>query len=170
MDQDNTTHSIDILLVEDNPGDVRLTQEALKGVCIPYRLHVARDGIEALAFLASEGLFAAAPMPDLILLDLNLPRLSGREVLDHIKTDPALRHIPVIIVTTSEATHDIMNAYHARANCYVSKPMDLDRFIYVVQNMVTFFANVAGLPSHRSLQDLAFERVAALTVLDLDHP
>lgn len=139
---------MEILLVEDNPGDVRLTKEALKGVAVPHRLHVARDGMEALAFLHHEGDHADAPTPDIILLDLNLPRLGGREVLGNIKGDPGLRHIPVVVVTTSEADHDVLHAYHAYANCYVSKPMDLDRFMHVVQNVVGFFSTIASLPPH----------------------
>lgn len=137
---------IEILLVEDNPGDVRLTQEALKGVAVEHRLHIVRDGVEALAFLGREGDHAKAPTPDIILLDLNLPRLSGREVLGAIKTDLNLRHIPVVVITTSEAAHDIQGAYHDHANCYVAKPMDLDRFISVVQNVIEFFTATARLP------------------------
>ncbi|MEO5375087.1 MAG: response regulator [Alphaproteobacteria bacterium] len=148
MDNYQRGRGLDILLVEDNPGDVRLTQEALRGVDVPHRLHVARDGMEALAFLNREEGFREAPVPDLILLDLNLPRLGGREVLGNIKTSPEFRHIPVVVVTTSEAAHDVMGAYSGMANCYVSKPMDLDRFMHVVQNVVGFFSSVASLPVH----------------------
>ncbi len=141
--------SIDILLVEDNPGDVRLTQEALRGVGVDHRLHVVRDGAEALSFLkAHEEDRDEAPLPDLVLLDLNLPRLGGREVLASVKGDPILRHIPVVIVTTSEAGRDIFDAYNGLANCYVTKPIDLDHFILAVQGVIKFFTSVASLPRH----------------------
>lgn len=138
--------TIDLLLVEDNPGDVRLAKEALSGIDIQHRLHVARDGIEALAFLRPKEPRAETPKPDVILLDLNLPRLGGREVLASIKGDPALRHIPVIVLTTSDASRDIFDAYDSLANAYVTKPMDLDHFIYAIQSVLTFFTRVARLP------------------------
>jgi len=138
---------IEVLLVEDNPGDVRLTREALKEGKVSNNLHVAADGVEALAFLRREGRYAAAVHPDLILLDLNLPRKGGREVLEEIKGDPALRHIPVVILTSSQAEQDIARAYDLHANCYISKPVDLDQFIRVVRSIEEFWFTVVKLPS-----------------------
>ena len=127
------SNSIEVLLVEDNPGDVRLTREALREGKVFNNLSVAKDGEEALAFLRREGEFAEAPRPDVILLDLNLPRKDGREVLEAIKADPSLRTIPVVILTSSEAERDIARAYELNANCYITKPVDLDQFITVVK-------------------------------------
>jgi two-component system, chemotaxis family, response regulator Rcp1 len=138
---------IDILLVEDNPGDVRLTREALKEGKVANVLHVAADGVEALAFLRREGRFTDAVRPDLILLDLNLPRKDGREVLEEIKRDPDLRSIPVVVLTTSQAEEDILRAYRLRANCYVTKPVDLDQFIKVVHSIEDFWLTIVKLPS-----------------------
>ncbi|HEU0012924.1 MAG TPA: response regulator [Longimicrobium sp.] len=138
---------IDILLVEDNPGDVRLTREALREGKVLHNLHVAQDGVEAVAFLRREGKYADAPRPDLILLDLNLPRKDGREVLQDIKAAPELRTIPVVILTSSEAEQDIVRAYDLHANCYVTKPVDLDQFITVVKSIETFWLSVVKLPS-----------------------
>ncbi|HEX8671307.1 MAG TPA: response regulator [Longimicrobium sp.] len=138
---------IEVLLVEDNPGDVRLTREALKEGKVSNNLHVAPDGVEALAFLRREGPHAAAVRPDLILLDLNLPRKGGREVLEEIKSDPALRHIPVVILTSSQAEQDIARAYDLHANCYISKPVDLDQFINVVRSIEDFWFTVVKLPT-----------------------
>lgn len=138
---------IEVLLVEDNPGDVRLTREALKEGKVHNNLHVAPDGVEALAFLRREGRYADAVRPDLILLDLNLPRKGGREVLEEIKGDPALRHIPVVILTSSQAEQDIARAYDLHANCYISKPVDLDQFITVVRSIEDFWFTVVKLPS-----------------------
>jgi CheY-like chemotaxis protein len=138
---------IEVLLVEDNPGDVRLTREALKEGKVHNNLHVAPDGVEALAFLRREGRYAAAVRPDLILLDLNLPRKGGREVLEEIKSDPALRHIPVVILTSSQAEQDIARAYDLHANCYISKPVDLDQFIRVVRSIEEFWFTVVKLPT-----------------------
>ncbi|HEY0154283.1 MAG TPA: response regulator [Longimicrobium sp.] len=138
---------IEVLLVEDNPGDVRLTREALKEGKVSNNLHVAPDGVEALAFLRREGRYAAAVRPDLILLDLNLPRKGGREVLEEIKNDPALRHIPVVILTSSQAEQDIARAYDLHANCYISKPVDLDQFIRVVRSIEEFWFTVVKLPT-----------------------
>ena len=137
---------IEVLLVEDNPGDVRLTREALKEGKVRNNLSVARDGVEALAFLRREGEHAAAPRPDVILLDLNLPRKDGREVLEEIKADPALRSIPVVILTSSEAERDIVQAYALHANCYITKPVDLDQFITVVKSIEDFWFTIVKLP------------------------
>jgi two-component system, chemotaxis family, response regulator Rcp1 len=140
------TRPIEVLLVEDNPGDVRLTREALKEGKVRNNLHVAPDGVEALAFLRREGPHAGAPRPDLILLDLNLPRKSGREVLEEIKADASLRQIPVVILSSSEAEQDILRAYDLHANCYVTKPVDLDQFITVVKSIEDFWFTIVKLP------------------------
>ena len=132
---------IEILLVEDNPADVRLTVEALKDARVRNRLRVARDGVEALAMLRSD----SAPRPDLILLDLNLPRKDGREVLQEIKQDEALRHIPVVILTTSQAEQDILQCYRLRANAFVTKPVEIDQFFQVVRSMEQFWLEVVKL-------------------------
>jgi len=146
MSDRTLSRPIDILLVEDNPGDVRLTREALREGKIRNNLHVARDGVEALAFLRREGAHANAPRPDVVLLDLNLPRKSGREVLSEVKQDPALRKIPVVILTSSEAEEDILRAYDLHANCYITKPVDLDQFIKVVKSIEDFWFTVVKLP------------------------
>jgi chemotaxis family two-component system response regulator Rcp1 len=142
----DTIKAVDILLVEDNPGDVRLTQEALRDAKVLNRISVAPDGIEALAFLRREGKHATSPRPDLILLDLNLPKKDGREVLEEIKQDPDLRRIPVVILTTSQAERDIVQSYDLHANCYISKPVDLDQFITVVGSIKNFWFTVVQLP------------------------
>jgi CheY-like chemotaxis protein len=147
MKTGSLTRPIEVLLVEDNPADVRLTQEALKEGKVRNRLHSVPDGVEALAFLHREGKYADAVRPDLILLDLNLPRKSGREVLGEIKTDPGLRHIPVVVLTSSQAEKDIAQAYDLHANCYVTKPVDLDRFIEVVKSIEGFWFSIVKLPS-----------------------
>jgi CheY-like chemotaxis protein len=141
--------AIEILLVEDNPGDVLLTREALRDSKMRNRLHVAADGVEALAFLRREGRHAGAPAPDLILLDLNLPRKDGREVLAEVKADPALRHIPVVILTSSQAEQDIARAYDLHANCYVTKPVDLDQFLTIVRSIEQFWFTIVKLPTQR---------------------
>lgn len=138
---------IEILLVEDNPGDVRLTQEAFKEGKVRNELHVVGDGVEALAFLRQEGEYAESPRPDLILLDLNLPRKNGREVLAEIKEDPNLKRIPVVILTASQAEKDILNCYDLHANCYITKPVDLDRFIAAVESIEKFWLTIVKLPS-----------------------
>ena len=138
---------VELLLVEDNPGDVRLTQEALKESSMNVNLNVAKDGVEALDFLYHKGPFGDAPRPDLILLDLNLPRKSGREVLSEIKSDPKLKRIPVLVMTTSRAEQDIQRAYQLNANCYITKPMDLDDFLRTVRAIEEFWLNTATLPS-----------------------
>jgi CheY-like chemotaxis protein len=137
---------IEVLLVEDSPGDVRLTREALKDAKVHISLHVAPDGIDAMAFLNRQGSHANAPRPDLILLDLNLPRKDGREVLKEIKGDLALATIPVVILTTSAASLDVMNSYRLHANCYITKPVSLDGFLKVVQSIDNFWLSVVKLP------------------------
>ena len=146
MRHDATGSPIEILLVEDNPGDVRLTIEALKEGKVRNRLSVARDGVEALAFLRRQGAHANAARPDLILLDLNLPRKDGREVLADIKEDKSLRRIPVVVLTTSKAEEDILRTYDLHANCYIAKPMDLEQFISVVRSIDDFWLSVVRLP------------------------
>jgi chemotaxis family two-component system response regulator Rcp1 len=137
---------IDILLVEDNPGDVRLTQEALKEGKILNNLYMARDGVEAISFLRREGEYKDAVRPDLILLDLNLPKKDGREVLTEIKKDEALRRIPVVVLTTSRAEEDIIKTYDCHANCYITKPVDFDQFISVIKSIEDFWLSVVKLP------------------------
>ncbi len=138
--------AIEILLVEDNPGDVRLTQEALKDGKVLNHLSVVRDGEEAMQFLRREAPHADAPRPDVVLLDLNLPRKDGREVLADIKADPDLRRIPVVILTTSNHERDILKAYDLAANCYITKPVDLDQFIHVVRSVGDFWLTIVKLP------------------------
>ena len=142
------THAepIEILLVEDSPSDVDLTREALEDTKVHNNLSVVGDGVEALAFLRREGRYADAPYPDLILLDLNLPKKDGREVLAEIKSDPELRRIPVVVLTTSEAEQDIVESYNLYANCYVKKPVDLDAFIQVVRSIDNFWLAIVKLP------------------------
>jgi CheY-like chemotaxis protein len=140
------TKAIDILLVEDNPGDVRLTREALKEGKVLNTIHVAGDGIEALEFLRHEGKYAKTIHPDIILLDLNLPRMDGRELLAKIKSDPKLRRIPVVILTTSKAEEDIIKSYDLHANCYITKPVDLHQFITVVKSIEEFWFTIVKLP------------------------
>lgn len=137
---------VEVLFVEDNPGDVRLTQEALKEGKVRTNLHIVGDGVEAMAFLRQEGKYADAPRPDIILLDLNLPRKNGREVLAEIKSDERLKRIPVVILTTSRAEEDILRTYNLHANCYVTKPVDLDQFMKVVQAIESFWLTLVKLP------------------------
>ncbi len=137
---------IDVLLVEDDPGDALMTKEAFEHHKIRNKLHVVKDGVEALAFLRREGVFADAPRPGLILLDLNLPRKDGREVLAEVKADAELRSIPVVVLTTSDAEEDILRSYSLHANAYVTKPVDFDRFIEVVRQIDDFFVTVVKLP------------------------
>ena len=139
-------HPVEILLVEDNAGDVRLTMEALKEAKVRNRLHVARDGVEAMAFLRQQGEYADAPRPDVILLDLNMPRKIGREVLAEVKADEDLRRIPVVILTISQAEEDILKAYDLHANCYITKPVDLNQFLAVVQAIENFWLTIVKLP------------------------
>ncbi|HEY5292013.1 MAG TPA: response regulator [Burkholderiales bacterium] len=138
---------VEILLVEDNPGDVRLTKEALKEGKVYSTLHWAKDGVEALEFLRHQGKFAGVPRPDIILLDLNLPKKDGREVLSEIKNDDDLKRIPVVILTTSKAEEDVLRSYQLHANCYVTKPVDLEKFIVVVQSIDKFWLTVVTLPN-----------------------
>ena len=138
---------IEILLVEDNPGDVRLTIEAFKEGDVRSRLHIAVDGEEALAFLNREDKFSDVCRPDLILLDLNLPKKSGRQVLEEIKQHPDLKRIPVVILTTSKAEDDIFATYDLHANCYITKPVDLDQFMMIVQRIEDFWLTDVKLPS-----------------------
>ena len=142
--------SIQVLLVEDNPGDVRLTKEALKEGKLLNQLTVVGDGVEALSFLRKEGKYADAPQPELILLDLNLPKKDGREVLAEIKADPKLRRIPVVVLTTSSAEDDILKIYDLHANCYITKPVDLEQFMGVVKSIEDFWVSVVKLPSHEA--------------------
>jgi len=139
-------HAVDILLVEDSPADVRLTQEALREARVMNTLHVARDGVAALAFLRRQGPHAACPRPHLILLDLNLPKKDGREVLAEIKQDHDLKRIPVVVLTTSKAEEDILRSYDLHANAYVTKPVDLTRFFDVIRALEGFWLAVVTLP------------------------
>src|SRR5450755_3495708 len=136
----------EVLLVEDSAGDVRLTQEAFKDAKVHVNLHVAADGVAAMAFLARQGEYANAPRPDLILLDLNLPKKDGREVLEEIKGSPVLKSIPVVILTTSAAEADILRSYQLHANCYITKPVVLEGFLEVVQSIDNFWLSVVKLP------------------------
>lgn len=140
---------IEILLVEDNPADVRLTEEALREGKVKNTLHVARDGVEALEFLRRQGKWKDASRPDLVLLDLNLPRKDGREVLGAIKDDDDLKTIPVVVLTTSSAEADILKSYKLHANCYIQKPVDLEQFVQVVKSIDDFWLTVVRLPSDR---------------------
>ena len=137
---------IEILLVEDNPGDVRLTTEALSEAKVRNRLAVARDGVEALQVLRREPPFEDAARPDIILLDLNMPRMDGREVLEQIKADPALSSIPVVVLTTSAAEEDVLRSYQLHASCYITKPVDLEQFVSVVKAIDDFWLTVVRLP------------------------
>lgn len=143
----NRTRPYVILLIEDNPGDVRLTQEAFKEGKKNITLEVATDGIEALRFLRKEGPYAEKQIPDLILLDLNLPKWDGREVLKEIKNDPSLRRIPVIVLTTSNAGTDILNSYDLHANCFINKPIDFDNFFNIIHKIEEFWLSTAILPT-----------------------
>lgn len=137
---------VKILLVEDNPGDADLVREALRDNKVCNELHVVEDGVEAMAFLRRQDRYAYAPRPDLIFLDLNLPRKDGREVLEEIKADDDLKRIPVVVLTTSKQEQDILSAYNLCANCYVTKPMDLDQFLHVVRSIDTFWFSIVSLP------------------------
>lgn len=137
---------IEILLVEDNPGDVRLTIEALKEAKVINHLTVVKDGMEALAFLRRQGSYTAAPRPHLIVLDLNLPRKDGREVLADIKADDSLKRIPVVVLTTSQDEQDVLKSYNLHANCYITKPVDLDQFVRVVRSIEDFWLGIVVLP------------------------
>ena len=142
----NESRTIVILLVEDNPGDARLTQEAMRDTKMTNLMHVVEDGVEAMEFLRRRGRYGDAPRPDLILLDLNLPKKDGRAVLAEIKTDSDLKRIPVVVLTTSRAEEDVMAAYDLHANAYVTKPVDLAQFIKIVALIDEFWINVVTLP------------------------
>ena len=137
---------VEILLVEDNPGDYRLTQEALREGKVYNNLHWTQDGVEALEFLRRRGKYADVPRPDIVLLDLNLPKKDGCEVLQEIKTDSDLKRIPVVVLTTSKAEEDVMKTYNLHANCYVTKPVDLEKFIVVVRSIDVFWLTIVTLP------------------------
>lgn len=140
-------HAVNILLVEDSPADVRLTREALRDTKLINRLTVATDGVEAIAMLRNQGDYADLPRPDLILLDLNLPKKNGRAVLKEIKEDPDLKRIPVVIVTSSTAEEDVVRSYDLHANCYVTKPLELSNFVDVVKAIEGFWVGIVKLPS-----------------------
>jgi two-component system, chemotaxis family, response regulator Rcp1 len=139
--------AVRILLVEDNAGDVRLTQEALKEAKFRNTLHVVGDGVEALAYLRQEGKYSGASRPHMVMLDLNMPRMDGREVLEAIKKDPDLMRIPVVVLTSSEAESDIAKAYELHANCYVTKPVGIDMFLQVVKSIEEFWVEIVKLPA-----------------------
>jgi CheY-like chemotaxis protein len=143
---------VDILLVEDNPGDVDLAREALEGSKMKNRLHAVQDGIEAMAFLNKTGAYAQMPRPDLILLDLNLPRMDGREVLHEIKSDDDFKSIPVVILTTSKDEEDVLRSYNLHANCYITKPIDLGQFLKVVRSIEDFWLSIVVLPPNGAIQ------------------
>jgi two-component system, chemotaxis family, response regulator Rcp1 len=145
MTLNRSTAALEVLLVEDDPGDIVIAEEALRAGKVASNLHVVNDGVEALQFLRREDAHADAPKPDLILLDLNLPKMGGHEVLDHVKHDPDLRRIPIVVLTTSQAGEDIVRSYDLYANAYVSKPVDFDDFADVVKQIDEFFATVARL-------------------------
>jgi CheY-like chemotaxis protein len=142
----NHWHPIEILLVEDNPGDVELTREALDMAKVANRLHVVDDGADAVDFLFRRGRYANALRPDIIFLDLNLPKKDGRQVLSEIKADPSLAQIPVVVLTTSQAEEDILRAYQLHANCYVTKPVDFNQFLHIVSTIEEFWLSVVKLP------------------------
>ncbi len=147
-------HPIDILLVEDNPGDIELTQEAFAESKICNRIFVVHDGVEAIDFLKRRGAFSDAVRPDVVLLDLNMPRMDGKEVLEVVKNDPDLKLIPIVILTSSEAEKDIVKSYRLHANCYINKPVDLERFLEVVRAVEDFWLSVVKLPN-RAQRDSA---------------
>lgn len=137
---------IEVLLVEDNPGDAQLTRIALEDGKMSINLNVVEDGVEAMAFLQKKDKYANAPHPDLILLDLNLPRKDGREVLAEMKADATLKRIPVVVLTTSQAEEDVLKAYNLCANCYITKPVDFDQFVKIVQSIESFWFTIVKLP------------------------
>ncbi len=143
---EGSDRKMDILLVEDNPGDIRLTQEAMRESGLPITLHVVKDGVQAIEFLEQEGAHEGVPRPDLILLDLNLPRMNGKEVLAYVKSNPELETIPIVILTTSSNDDDIRKCYTLQANCYVLKPIDFERFIGLVRSIESFWLELAALP------------------------
>ena len=150
MEPNESFHPIEILLVEDNPGDSRLAKEALKESKLKNNLYVAEDGVEAMNFLYKTGKYSKMPRPDLIILDLNLPKKDGREVLAEIKNDDDLKRIPVVILTISKAEEDILKTYNLHANCYVTKPLDLDQFMKVVRSIEDFWLTIVKLPNGKN--------------------
>jgi two-component system, chemotaxis family, response regulator Rcp1 len=148
MTGQRTLRPIEILMVEDNPGDVRLTREALKGGKVWNEIHVVTDGVAALDFLRQKPPYETMPRPDLVLLDLNLPKKDGREVLSSMKADPLLKAIPVVILTTSQAEEDVIRAYNLNCNCYVTKPVDFEQFTRIVQAIEQFWLTIVTLPPH----------------------
>jgi CheY-like chemotaxis protein len=146
MDREDIPKAANILLVEDNPGDVRLVVESMKESKRPANLRTVKDGVEAMAYLHREGIYANEVRPDIILLDLNLPRKNGNEVLAEIKKDPGLKRIPVIILTASSADRDIINSYDLNANCYITKPVSLEQFTEVIKSIENFWLTVVKLP------------------------
>ncbi|HEY2923251.1 MAG TPA: response regulator [Candidatus Binatia bacterium] len=154
MDVSLAARPIEVLLVEDNPGDIRLTEEALKEGKVIVNLTVARDGVEAMEYLQGRNGHANAVRPDLMLLDLNLPKKDGRRVLEEIKSSPELKSIPVVVLTTSEADSDILTTYGLHANCYITKPVDMDRFVEIVQLLEEFWFTIVKLPSHKNSNTL----------------
>jgi CheY-like chemotaxis protein len=150
MSQHHMAWPVEILVVDDNPGDVQLVVEALQDAKLTNQLHSVGDGVEALAFLRREGPYAGVPRPDLIILDLNLPKKDGGAVLQEIKADPNLRGIPVVVLTTSRADHDILKSYDLNANCYITKPVDFEQFIAAVQAIDHFWFAIVTLPPNRN--------------------
>lgn len=148
---------VEILMVEDNPGDVELSIDALHEGKLLNSVHIARDGEQALDFLYKRGKFAEAPTPDIILLDLNMPRMTGIEVLSIIKEDDSIKHIPVVVLTSSEADRDILQSYRLHANCYLVKPVDMEKFLSVIQSFERFWLHLVALPAHEINQE---ERLA----------
>lgn len=146
MNNIRTIMPIEVLLVEDNPGDAQLTKIAMENSKISIHLSIVEDGVEAMAFLRRQAKYAQAPHPDIVLLDLNLPKKDGREVLAEIKTDIALKRIPVVVLTTSQAEEDILKAYNLAANCYITKPVDFDQFVKIVQSIEDFWFAIVKLP------------------------
>ena len=140
---------VEILLIEDNPGDVRLIKEAFKGSKLINSLHVVGDGVEALAYLKKQGKFVDEPLPDLILLDLNLPKKDGRELLAEIKEDQRFKHIPVIVLTSSKAEVDVTKCYKSHANCYIIKPVDMNQFVKIVESIEFFWSSMVNLPPNK---------------------
>jgi two-component system response regulator len=147
---ESSLHPIEILLVEDNPGDSRLAKEALKESKLKNNLYIAEDGVEAMNFLYKTGKYSKMPRPDLVILDLNLPKKDGREVLAEIKNDDNLKRIPVVILTISKAEEDILKTYNLHANCYVTKPLDLDQFMKVVRSIEDFWLTIVKLPNGKN--------------------
>ena len=147
---ENNVKPVEILLVEDNPGDARLTIEAMREAKVRNRLHVVEDGVEAMEYLRRQGRFIDALRPDLILLDLNLPRKDGSEVLAEVKSDPDLKRIPVVVLTTSRNEEDVLRAYDLHANCFITKPIDLDQFMKVVKSIVDFWLTIVKLPPNEA--------------------